>query len=115
MSDQRPTRPAARPRGRQPRPVVERLKAERIQAGLQQLPGWQLVGDGAGIARLFAVPSVRAGALFASLVAEVAGTGGQGLEITLRGNAVTVTLSTPQAGGITQRDFDVASRLEFPA
>lgn len=115
MSILRPAPPAAAPRGRQPTPVTEPLKAERIQAGLAQLPGWQLVGDGAGIARLFAVPSVRAGALFASLVAEVAGSGDQGLEITLRGNAVTVTLSTPQAGGVTQRDFDVASRLEFPA
>ena len=115
MTQPRPVAPAPRRPPRDPRTVTAKLKAERIQVQIQQLPGWHLARNSTAIARVFTVPNLRAATIFTAFVAEVAGGGDQDLEITVRGTAVTVTLTTPRVGGLTQRDLDVASRLEFPA
>jgi pterin-4a-carbinolamine dehydratase len=101
---------------RKPTPATERLKAERIQVLALKVPKWQLNREQTAISRLYpSFPGLRSAALFASLAAEIAESHDHTASILIEKGSVLVTLTTPGASGLTERDFDVASRLEFAA
>ncbi|MGH9360846.1 MAG: 4a-hydroxytetrahydrobiopterin dehydratase [Thermoanaerobaculia bacterium] len=93
--------------------AIEPLKAERIQLLLKEVPRWQLAKDGASLGRAYhGLPSLRAALLLASLAAEVAEQHHHAAALDIRGGRVTVTLTSPEAGGLTEKDFEVAAALD---
>lgn len=102
------------PQPRKPTPVTERLKAERIQLLARELPKWELNDEQTAIRRIFTnLPNLKAGVLFAGLVAEIAERQSHTAALLVQRHSVAVTLTTPRAGGLTERDFELASKLEF--
>ncbi len=103
------------PAGGGPLPVTEKLKAERIQLMIEQLPTWELRPSGAEIRRSWTVPGLWAGTAFAGGLAAVVEQHGHEATIVVTPAQVRLTLSTPAANGLTQKDFEVAAALEFGA
>ena len=94
--------------------VERRLKAERVQVRLAQMPGWTLLAEGAAIDRVrkFQDPLVAASYLaFASLLARQAG---QPLQISVTGGIIVMALTGRTKGtgkGITDAVLDLAGQL----
>lgn len=51
---------------------VQVRKADRVQALLRELPGWELAGDGKALRRQLKKPTVQAAVAFVAYVAELA-------------------------------------------
>jgi pterin-4a-carbinolamine dehydratase len=94
--------------------VERRLKVERVQVRLAQMPGWTLLAEGAAIDRVrnFQDPLVAAAYLaFASLLARQTG---QPLQISVTGGIIVMALTGRTKGtgkGITDAVLDLAGQL----
>ncbi len=93
-------------------PPGGRLKAERIQTQLRSVPGWRGKDRRKAIARTYTFPGFRASIAFVNLVAELAEARDHHPDIDIRYNKVTLTLSTHSAGGLTEKDFDLARLID---
>ncbi len=89
-----------------------RLKAERIQTRMRSVPGWRGKDRRKAIARTYTFPGFRASIAFVNLVAELAEARDHHPDIDIRYNKVTLTLSTHSAGGLTEKDFDLARLID---
>ncbi|MBM3804367.1 MAG: 4a-hydroxytetrahydrobiopterin dehydratase [Acidimicrobiia bacterium] len=89
---------------------MARLAAETVQAGLKRLPGWALRGQ--KIAKQYTWPSFSEAMQFANRVAELAEQADHHPDILIAYRHVTLTLTTHSAGGITEKDFDLAEAIE---
>jgi pterin-4a-carbinolamine dehydratase len=98
----------------EPLPIREELKAERIQAALQELPGWELSAEGKAITRTFPVTASASRALiaFAGYVTELAQYHGVEASLEVRLGGVTVTLSNRAGGPVTEGELAMAQALE---
>jgi 4a-hydroxytetrahydrobiopterin dehydratase len=81
-----------------------------IQRELGNLPGWSRRGD--VITKTFQFRNFLAGIDFVSAVAKVAEAANHHPDIDIRYTKIVFTLSTHDAGGITQKDLDLASEIE---
>src|SRR5262245_48474134 len=88
-----------------------RLKAERIQLALTQLPGWSLSEAGLPIVRAYQLPTAQAALTLLCLIAEVARAQGHDAKQSVEGKRLTVTLTSPEAGGVTEADLELARQL----
>ena len=88
---------------------LTRLKPERVQLGLRKLPNWRQSRDGRSLVRKFAAE--RAPLAFAEWILAIAAKEGHQPTVTLSNGTVECKLSTPAAGGITARDFEMARRI----
>ncbi len=86
------------------------LSQAEIQEKLKALPGWEL--QGAAIQKEFAFKGFREALAFVNRVAEIAEAVDHHPDILIRYRRVLLTLSTHSAGGLTEKDFDLASRIE---
>ena len=91
--------------------LARKMKAERIQRLSRELPGWKPV-RGKEITRTYALPSFRAAIAFVNYVAELAEAAGHHPDIDIRYSKVTLTLSTHDAGGLTEKDLELAARID---
>jgi len=91
-----------------PERVQTRLRPERIQAQLEELPGWELAGDGRALERTYLFPTIRAAVAFVALVAEIGEAEGYVPGVELRHLEVTLRVATNAEGGVTELDFDLA-------
>lgn len=89
---------------------MNRLSTPRIQAALASVPDWKK--RGAAIARTFVFKDFVAAIRFVNQVAKLAEKAGHHPDIDLRWNMVTLTLSTHDDGGLTDKDFALAKRLD---
>ena len=96
-----------------PRPKFEPLKAERIQEFLREHPEWKLRGEARALVRTFGHPGRSSAQAFAAWLAEFTREYGHSARLELYENVVTVTLATPVAGGVTEKDLGLARELEF--
>jgi 4a-hydroxytetrahydrobiopterin dehydratase len=96
-----------------PERVQTRLRPERIQAQLEELPGWELAGDGRALERTYLFPTIRAAVAFVALVAEIGEAEGYVPDVDLRHLEVTLRVATSAGAGVTELDFDVARRLDL--
>ena len=96
-----------------PERVQTRLRPERIQAQLDELPGWQLAGDGRALERTYLFPTIRAAVVFVALVAEIGDAEGYVPDVDLRHLEVTLRVATNAKGGVTELDFDVAEWFDL--
>ncbi len=91
------------------------LKAERVQIFLLWIPDWVHESDADGFApgtealvRKYNLKDQPAALDFASRVCEVAKRHSHFPEIDIVGNEVCIRLTTPEAGGLTEMDFEMA-------
>lgn len=81
-----------------------------IQRALGGLAGWSRRGD--TLTKTFSFDRFPDGIAFVDRVARIAEDMNHHPDIDIRYTKVTMTLSTHDAGGITQSDLDLAGRIE---
>jgi 4a-hydroxytetrahydrobiopterin dehydratase len=84
------------------------LSTEEAHSRLDHLPGWRI--EAGELARIFEFKDFLAALHFVNQVAEAAEKAGHHPDIDIRYNKVRLALVTHDAGGITQKDFDLAGR-----
>ncbi len=89
---------------------MERLDATEIERRLAALPGWEWAGN--ALRRTFTLASFRDAVFFVNAVAALAEAAGHHPDVDLRYRRVTLTLTTHDAGGLTERDFALAAEIE---
>ena len=85
---------------------MQKLSAEQIQENLGDLPSWSLNGD--SLQRTFRFDDFVGSMAFVEKVADLSEEMNHHPDIMIRYNKVTLTLSTHDAGGITENDFTLA-------
>ncbi|HEY1951698.1 MAG TPA: 4a-hydroxytetrahydrobiopterin dehydratase [Gemmatimonadaceae bacterium] len=93
--------------------MAERLSDIAIQRDLGKLPGWSRRGD--VISKTFQFPDFLKGIDFVVAVAKAADAADHHPDIDIRYTKIVCALSTHSAGGITQKDLDMATRIEAEA
>ncbi len=87
-----------------------KLSDSEIESSLTGVPEWSLLTD--QIQRTFQFSDFAKAMKFVGKVAEVAEAAQHHPDILIRYNKVTLTLSTHDAGGITRKDFDLATKVD---
>jgi 4a-hydroxytetrahydrobiopterin dehydratase len=90
--------------------MADRLSDIAIQRELGNLQGWSRRGD--VITKTFQFRNFMAGINFVTAVAKAADAADHHPDVDIRYTKVTCTLSTHSAGGITQKDLDLAKQIE---
>lgn len=90
--------------------MVSLLGDDGVRAALTDLPGWS--GDASRITRSLEAPDFLTGIRVVDDVAQVAETVDHHPDIDIRWRTVTFTLSTHSAGGVTERDIDLARSID---
>ncbi|MBX3355328.1 MAG: 4a-hydroxytetrahydrobiopterin dehydratase [Phycisphaeraceae bacterium] len=85
---------------------MTRLSQEQVDTALDQLAKWTQSGD--SIQRTYLLKDFAAAMQFVNAVAQEAERLQHHPDILVRWNKVTLTLSTHDAGGITEKDMDFA-------
>lgn len=86
------------------------LSDEEIEARLASLPGWER--DGNAIVRSFKFDDFVGSVDFVNRITPVAEAMNHHPDLSISWNTVKVSLSTHSQGGITENDFDLATRVE---
>ncbi len=89
---------------------MQKLSADQIQENIADLPSWSLNGD--SLQRTFRFDDFVGSMAFVEKVADLAEEMNHHPDIMIRFNKVTLTLSTHDAGGITENDFTLASATD---
>jgi 4a-hydroxytetrahydrobiopterin dehydratase len=89
---------------------MDKLAAEDIEQKLSQFPDWSASGD--SIQRTFSFPDFVQAMGFVDRVAELAERAKHHPDILVRYSKVTLTLSTHDASGVTDKDFNLAGRID---
>ena len=90
--------------------MAEKLSDIAIQRELGNLPGWSRRGD--LITKTFQFRNFLAGINFVNAVAKAAETVDHHPDIDIRYTKIICSLSTHSAGGITQKDLDLARQMD---
>ena len=90
--------------------MAEKLSSGEIQNKLKALNGWQWVDNALKKQYVFEsfMPAIR----FVNRVAELAEAVDHHPDITIHYRKVTMGLSTHSAGGLTQKDFALAEKID---
>lgn len=86
------------------------LTDEEVASALVELPEWS--GDAKGIRRRVQAESFLAGIALVDAVAQAAEAADHHPDIDIRWRTVTFALVTHSAGGVTQRDLDMARTVD---
>jgi 4a-hydroxytetrahydrobiopterin dehydratase len=90
--------------------MADRLSDIAIQRELGNLQGWSRRGD--VITKTFQFRNFMTGINFVTAVAKAADAADHHPDIDIRYTKVTCALSTHSAGGITQKDLDLAKQID---
>jgi 4a-hydroxytetrahydrobiopterin dehydratase len=101
MTDNRPPREGG---------AMPRLDDTAVEEGLQRLPGWERRGN--EIVKTFTREDFAHAMVFVNEVAGAAEAAGHHPDIDIRWNKVTLALSSHAEGGLTDRDFQLAARIQ---
>ena len=85
---------------------MTKLTAEQVESSLADLPDWSEVSG--EIQRTYSFSDFAESMSFVNKVADAAEKAQHHPDILIRYNKVTLTLTTHDAGGITEKDFDLA-------
>jgi len=91
-------------------PPVQKLEESKLLPSLALIPQWNLQ-DGK-IVRTFQFKDFPAGIKFVEVVAGLAEQAWHHPDIDIRWNKVTLTLTTHDAGGLTEKDFALARQFD---
>ncbi len=86
---------------------MTKLTEAEITEGLGNLSGWSQQDD--TLVKTFKLPTFPMAVAFVTNVAFLSEAAGHHPDIDIRYNKVTLTLTTHDAGGLTQKDFDLAA------
>ncbi|HUJ29157.1 MAG TPA: 4a-hydroxytetrahydrobiopterin dehydratase [Myxococcales bacterium] len=86
---------------------------QQIQGALAELPGWKR--EGKSIEKTFDLKGFKAAMAFAGTVGELAERADHHPDILIQFSRVTLTLSSHDAGGVTDRDLRLARQIEAAA
>ena len=86
------------------------LSESEIKSGLVAVPDWQI--DSGELVRTFLFKDFRASLAFVNKVGNLAEDAGHHPDIDIRYNKVRLALISHDAGGLTPRDFDLASSID---
>ena len=89
---------------------MEKLSTEKIKASLATVPEWRQQGE--VISRTYAFKDFPAAIKFVNAVAGLAEAAWHHPDIDIRWNKVTLTLTTHDAGGLTEKDFALAGKFD---
>jgi 4a-hydroxytetrahydrobiopterin dehydratase len=87
--------------------MAQLLSDAQIQAQAENLSGWTVKDSQLQITRKF--PDFIAAISFVNKLVEPAESAGHHPDIEISYNKVKITLTTHDAGGLTQKDFDLAA------
>jgi len=87
-----------------------KLNSQEISDKLNRLNGWKLEDN--AIRKVYLFKDFAESMKFVNKVAEMAEEMDHHPDIFIQYNRVTLTLSTHSAGGITEKDFDLATRVD---
>jgi 4a-hydroxytetrahydrobiopterin dehydratase len=90
--------------------TMPRLDDTAVEEGLQRLPGWERRGS--QIVKSFMRKDFAQAMVFVNEVAAAAEAAGHHPDIDIRWNKVTLALSSHDEGGLTERDFQLAARIQ---
>jgi 4a-hydroxytetrahydrobiopterin dehydratase len=85
------------------------LDEETITRELAETPGWERAED--SIVATVTLADFKGAMAFVNRLAELAEAADHHPDITIQWNKIILTLSTHSAGGLTQKDFDLARRI----
>src|SRR2546430_15353968 len=91
---------------------MSKLTIEELKNALKRLPDWELVKDREAINRKFQFVDFDAAFAFMTRVALLAAKMDHHPEWFNVYNKVDVTLATHDAGGVTQKDIDLAAAMD---
>jgi 4a-hydroxytetrahydrobiopterin dehydratase len=89
---------------------MPKLSTVQIKAGLERLPEWRRRRQ--AISRTYQFKDFAAAMRFVNAVARCAEQVGHHPDIDIRWNRVTLELTTHDAGGLSEKDFSLARRLD---
>ncbi|MCG6927416.1 MAG: 4a-hydroxytetrahydrobiopterin dehydratase [Acidobacteria bacterium] len=89
---------------------MDPLSDSEVAAHLRRLPEWER--HGSAIRRTFSFADFEGAMAFVNRVAALAEAADHHPDIDIRYSKVTLTLSTHDAGGLTDRDFALAGKIE---
>ncbi|MEQ9399680.1 MAG: 4a-hydroxytetrahydrobiopterin dehydratase [Longimicrobiales bacterium] len=92
-------------------PMAEKLNKESIQGWLRGRDGWKRKSN--KLIKEFGFESFRDSIVFVNRVATLADTAHHHPDIDIRYDTVTISLSTHDAGGITEKDVGLAEQIDF--
>jgi 4a-hydroxytetrahydrobiopterin dehydratase len=91
--------------------ATEKLNTESVKGWIGSREGWKRRSN--RLTKDFEFPSFRDSIVFVNRVASLADQFDHHPDIDIRYATVTLTLSTHDAGGITQRDLALAEQIDF--
>ena len=91
-------------------PPMPKLDAAQIAIAMAAVPQWKQTGD--VISRMFQFKDFPAAMKFVNAVAELAEAAWHHPDIDIRWNKVTLALTTHDAGGLTEKDFNLARQFD---
>lgn len=86
------------------------LTDDQITTKLSELAGWER--DGIEISKTYKLPSFPAALVFVSTVGHLAEAANHHPDIAISWRSVTLTLSSHDAGGLTDADFNLAQQID---
>ena len=86
------------------------LSAEEVALRLAPLSGWRI--DAGELVKTFSFSDFRAALRFVDQVGELAEAAGHHPDIDIRYNRVRLSLITHDAGGLTEKDFNLAAQTD---
>lgn len=89
---------------------MARLSEAEINSQLEAMSGWTQKGD--AIEKIYKLPTFPAAIAFVTQVAFLAEAAAHHPDIDIRFNKVTISLSTHDAGGISEKDFALAKEID---
>ncbi|NJP06557.1 MAG: 4a-hydroxytetrahydrobiopterin dehydratase [Chloroflexaceae bacterium] len=89
---------------------MEKLSDAEITRHLESMAGWTREGD--VIHKTFKLPSFPSSIAFVTQIGFLAEAANHHPDIDIRYNKVTLSLTTHDAGGLTERDFELANAAD---
>ena len=89
---------------------MARLTEAEIDARLPGLQGWQR--EGPALRREYGFEDFKASLAFVNRVADLANTADHHPDIMIKYDRVTLTLTSHDSGGLTERDFKLAAAID---
>jgi 4a-hydroxytetrahydrobiopterin dehydratase len=86
------------------------LSATEVAVRLNALPAWRI--EAGELVRTFLFQDFLAAMRFVNQVADLAEEAGHHPDVDIRYNRVRLALVTHDAGGLTEKDFDLAARAQ---
>ena len=90
--------------------MTDQLNPDALHEGLNQLSGW--TGTKAGIDKTYSFADDAAAQAFVRRVGALADEMDHHPDVTTEGSTVRLSLVTHSAGGVTQKDLDLATRID---